>query len=89
MHVMILSEEEANRRLVFCNNLRDIVRNGPIGAVELAKRTNFSVGTIYSYMRGNVLPSDDKIEQLADALGVTRDDLFDETNAPWKFGSEE
>ena len=84
--IVYLKPEEANRRLLFCNNLRDIVRNGPIGAVELAKRTGLSVTTVYNYMKGRTFPSDEHIKILADGLEVTVEDLFDDTYTPWAFG---
>ena len=86
MSIIFLKPEEADRRLLFCNNLRDIVRNGPVTASELSKRTGISTATIHNYMRGSTYPDDKKIELLADGLGVTVDDLFDDTYAPWKFG---
>lgn len=86
MSIIILKPEEADRRLLFCNNLRDLIRNGPIGAGEVSEKTGLSVPTIHGYMKGRVFPSDEKIEKLADALGVSVDDLFDDTYAPWKFG---
>ena len=89
MAVIFLKPEEADRRLLFCNNLRDLVRNGPVNALTLAKKTGLSTKTIYSYMRGNTYPDDEKIQRLADGLGVTVDDLFDDTYAPWKFGTHD
>lgn len=86
--MIFLKPEEANRRLLFCNNLRDVVRNGPIGAVELAEKLGVSSSTIYGYMRGKVFPDDDRIQELADGLGVTVEFLFDDTYAPWKFGEK-
>lgn len=84
--VKFLKSEEADRRLLFCNNLRDIVRHGAVGAVELATKIGVSPSTIYSYMRGTTYPNDSRIQELADGLGITVDDLFDDTYAPWKFG---
>ena len=84
--MIFLKTEEANKRLLFCDNLRHLVRNGPVGITELSKRTGFSSKTIRGYMKGIVFPSDDKIDRLADGLGVTKYDLFDDTYAPWKFG---
>lgn len=85
MGIVISKPEEANRRLLFCNNLRDIIRHGPIGVAELSKITGFSTVTIYNYYYGTTFPPEDRIQILADALGVTVNDLFDDTNAPWKF----
>ena len=85
--MIFLKPEEANRRLLFCNNLRDMLRNGPITPAELSKRTGIGITMIYGYMRGRTFPSDDKIQQLADGLGCTVDDLFDDSCPPWIHGS--
>jgi transcriptional regulator with XRE-family HTH domain len=80
-----LTTEEANRRLLFCNNLRDVIRKGPISAAEVAKRIGVATSTVKSYMRGNVFPNEERIQQLADALECTVDDLFDDSDKPWEF----
>lgn len=85
MSIVILKQEEADRRLLFCNNLRDLIRNGPIGVTELSKLTGFSIPTIYNYYYGTTFPPEDRIQKIAEALSVTVDDLFDDTYAPWKF----
>ena len=85
--MMFLSNEEANRRLLFCNNLRDKLRHGPINPAELSRRTDISVSLIYSYMRGRTFPNEDRIRQLADGLECTVDDLFDGSCPPWIHGS--
>lgn len=87
--IKIVNHDEANKRTLFCNNLRDIINNGPIGPNDVAKKVGVSVCTIYSYMRGKTFPSDDRIAQIASALNVTIDELFDDTYAPWNFGSGE
>lgn len=83
--IIFLKPEEADRRLLFCNNLRDVIRNGPVGVTELSKRIGVSTSIIYSYMRGKTFPSDERIVELANGLGVTVESLFDDTYAPWKF----
>lgn len=84
--IEFLKPEEADRRLLFCDNFRYLIRHGPVNATELSKRTGISPYMINSYARGKTFPDDDRIKELADGLGVTVDDLFDETYAPWKFG---
>lgn len=84
--ITIFKPEEAQRRLIFTNNLRYLLNNGPISAVGLAKKLGVSPKTIYGYSRGPAFPTEERIAQIAEALGVTVDDLFDDTYAPWKFG---
>lgn len=84
--ITFLKPEEADRRLLFCDNFRYLIRSGPVNATELSKRTGISTHILNSYARGKTFPSDEVIKQLAEGLGVTVDDLFDETYAPWKFG---
>lgn len=85
--IKIVSEEEAQRGLLFCNNLRDIVRNGSVKPKEIAAKLGVDVNVVYGYMRGKYYPSDERIEQLATILGVTVDDLFDDSVKPWEHGS--
>ena len=84
--ITIMKPEEARRRLIFSNNLRYLIHNGPVGAIELAKKIGVSTSTVYGYSRGPAFPTEERIQQIADGLGVTVDDLFDDTYAPWKFG---
>ena len=88
MKFQIMKPEEANRRVLFCNNLRYMLNNGPINHTELAKRLGLSYASIISYSKGRTFPNDERIRQIADALECTVEDLFDETYAPWKFGEE-
>ena len=83
----IPKNDEANRRVLFCNNLRFMIRNGPVGRSEVAIKTGINPSTISSYMLGRTFPSEDRIKQIADALGCSVDELFDDTYAPWKFGA--
>ena len=77
---------DVERAILFSGNLRFILRNGPIGSGELAKRLGVSTATISKYTLGRLHPSEERIQQIADALGVDVDVLFDDTYAPWKFG---
>lgn len=85
----ILKNEEARRASLFSNNLRFIVRNGPVTRSMLAKRVGVTPNTIGQYMLGRVFPNEERIQQIAAGLGITVDELFDDTYAPWKFGSED
>ena len=89
MSIKIFKPDEARRRILFSNNLRDMIRHGPISATKLADKLGVTVTTVYNYTRGKSYPDDDRIEEIAVALGCTVDDLFDDTYAPWKFGESD
>ena len=88
--IQFLPEEEANRRLLFTDNLKYIMRTKKISAVKAADRMGKGVypTTIYKYMRGEVFPNDEVISALAAALECTVNDLFDDSYLPWVFGPE-
>ena len=85
----IYSNEEARKRILFANNLRFMLNNGTIGRNALAKKMGMSSNAIGKYALGHVYPDEERIQQIADALGCTVDDLYDDTYAPWKFGESE
>lgn len=86
MKLRIAKEEDANRAVLFSGNLRFMLDNGPINRAELARRIDVSANTVGMYALGRIFPSEERIEQIANALGCTVEELFDDTYAPWKFG---
>ena len=87
--VKIPDQEEIKRAALFSNNLRWMLRNGPIKNSELARKIGVSPATIGLYARGRAFPNDERIRQIADALECTVNDLFDDTYIPWNFGGGE
>lgn len=87
--IRIMSEEEANRRYMFSENLRVLLRAKRGNVKKVAKALGVTSGTVGSYSSGRVFPDERKIQIIADTLGCTMDDLFDDTYAPWKFGERE
>lgn len=85
----ILKGEDVDRAILFSGNLRFMLRNGPVGRTELARRIGVTPSTIGQYTLGRTFPSEERIKQIADALGCSVDVLFDDAYAPWKFGSDE
>lgn len=83
-----LPEEEVKRRILFADNLRYIIRSKGISQTKIARYIGTSVSTIGRYMKGQSMPSDDCINKIADAIGCTVDELFDDTYAPWNFGAD-
>ena len=63
-------------RYVFAANLRAARARRDISQGELAKRTGLNLTTISQYEDGAFVPGADKIIALAEALGVTPNDLM-------------
>ena len=82
MRYRIFEPEEAKRRVTFSNNLRYIINNGPLGQAALAKKIGVSQSMISAYARGKTYPNEERIREIADALGCTVDNLFDEMYEP-------
>ena len=85
----IFTNDEARRRVLFADNLRYIIRSNKISINKLAKKVGVSSSMIQHYKSGKTFPREDTIEKLAEGLGCTVDDLFDDTYAPWKFGLDD
>lgn len=86
---MSLPEEEVKRRMRFANNLRYIIRSKNVPRSNIAKAAGVGTSQISEYMRGRCMPSDERISKIADAIGCTVDELFDDTHDPWNFGTED
>ena len=80
------NDEYVTKATLFASNLRFILNNGPINRSDLAKKIGMSPKTISSYALGRIFPDEERVRQIADALGCTVDDLYDDTYAPWNFG---
>ena len=86
--IKTLSDAEANRRLLFVDNLKYILRTKKLGVNKVALRMGVSATTVHDYIKGKVFPDDERIAKLAEALECTVDDLFDDSYLPWVFGPE-
>lgn len=86
--IEFLQDDEANRRLLFVDNLKYIMRTKKISTNRLAQKLKVYPYVISDYVRGKVFPNDERIAQLAEALECTVDDLFDDSYIPWIFGPD-
>lgn len=86
--IKFLSEEEAQRRLLFADNLKYIMRTKKISIDSVSKKLGVSTAAISKYTKGRTFPDDTRIKELAEALDCTVDDLFDDSYIPWVFGPE-
>lgn len=82
----IVSEEEARKHLLFRDNLKFMLIAKKVSKLELAKRIGLSQSMITQYTLGRTFPSNERIKQIAAALDCTVEDLFDDSDAPWRFG---
>lgn len=82
------TEEDVKRAILFSQNLRFILREKSINITNIARKMGVTSAAINSYALGRVFPNEDRIKQLAELIGCSVDDFFDDTSAPWKFGEE-
>lgn len=66
--------------------MSDLMRQKKISAAELARRIGTDRSTIGHYLRGDYLPKYDKIQKIADALGVSVSYLTGMTDDPTPTG---
>ena len=78
----IVNEEKGRHRETFCNNLRFILRAKGISRELLAKKLGVSLTTVKNYALGRTFPDEHRIEQIADILGCSMNDLFDDNCTP-------
>ena len=61
---------------VVAENIRSLMKESGLNSTELAERTRMSKTTISHYTSGRRIPSEMNAKKLADALGVTVDELY-------------
>ena len=66
--------------------MSDIMRKKKISAAELARRIGTDRSTIGHYLRGDYLPKYDKIQKIADSLGVSVSYITGMTDDPAPTG---
>ncbi|MBO5437638.1 MAG: helix-turn-helix transcriptional regulator [Thermoguttaceae bacterium] len=66
--------------------MSDIMRQKKISAAELARRIGTDRSTIGHYLRGDYLPKYDKIQKIADSLGVSVSYITGMTDDPAPTG---
>lgn len=84
--IVILPEEEANRRLLLSYNLKDLMRDNGFSRTSLARRVGKPLSVIDSYLQCSDYPDDNMMYMLAGALGCKVEDLIDDSCIPWKMG---
>lgn len=87
--IVILPEEEANRRLLFSYNLKYMMQDKGFTRTSLAGVLGKSRTVIDSYLQCSEYPDDNMIYMIAGALGCKVDDLLDNSHIPWNMGKSE
>lgn len=57
-------------------NLRQLRKSKKISGDKLAEMTGIHVNTLYSYEKGKLNPSEEYLQKIADALGVSVSDII-------------
>ena len=65
---------------IFIDNLKRIMSKKNIKQSDIANRTGFPLSTISSWYNGQSYPRVDKMQKLADVLGVSMKELTDEVD---------
>lgn len=73
------SEDESVRRKAFGQNLMKIISGCGISQNELAEKIGITNAMLSRYIHGTSMPSADKAHMIANAIGCTMDELFDDT----------
>lgn len=63
---------------IFGNNLSNILESKGITQLELATEINVATSSVSYWCNGEKMPRMDKIEMIAEYLGVTKSDLLEE-----------
>lgn len=84
-----LTGEDALWAYNFSTNLKEQLRLKSISASEVARRTGIAQYKMMQYRNGGAIPSEEELKDIASAIDCDIAVLTDETNAPWKFGSDE
>lgn len=75
-------DEAFNARKIFANNLRRFLKKNGYDQVSLAKYMGVSSSTASDWCTGKKYPRVDKVQKLADWLGVLKSDLLEEKQDP-------
>lgn len=67
-------------RRIFIDNLKRIMSQKNIKQSDIANKTGFPLSTISSWYNGQSYPRVDKMQKLADVLGVSMKELTDEVD---------
>ena len=87
--IRIGKDEDLEWIAMFRNNLKEILKTKHSSLKELSKTLGMSYHKLSEYINGPTRLSDELVQQIADAVGCTVDELLDETYCPWNYGLTE
>lgn len=87
--IRIGKEEDLEWIAMFRNNLKSILKTKGSSLKEVSMKLNMSQSKLSEYINGPVRLSDEMVQQIANAVGCTVDELLDETYCPWNYGLTE
>jgi ribosome-binding protein aMBF1 (putative translation factor) len=73
------SEDESVRRKAFGHNLQKIISGCGMSQNDLAEKVGITNAMLSRYIHGTSMPSADKAHMIANTIGCTMDELFDDT----------
>ena len=85
----IAKEEDLDWIIMFRNNLKHILKTKHISLKEVSRKIGIPATKLSCYINGPTRLSDDLVQQIANAVGCTVDELLDETYCPWNYGLTE
>lgn len=82
-------EEDLDWIAMFRNNVKAILKTKHSSLKELSTKLDIPMYKLSEYINGPSRLSDELVQQIADAVGCTVDELLDETYCPWNYGLTE
>lgn len=65
-------------KVLFRINLSRVLKEKRISIKQLAEKTGFCIGTVYTWSSGRYFPSANDIDIICDCLGISQIELFKE-----------
>lgn len=75
--------KEKNSNNIFASNLRYYLEEKGYRQADLARGVKVSTGTVADWCMARSFPRMDKVEMIADFLGIEKSDLIEEHNQEW------
>lgn len=77
--------EDKESYIVFANNLKRYLKERGITQTELGNKVGVSQGTICDWLKTRTYPRMDKVEAIANFLGIEKSELIEEHNVNNKY----
>ena len=87
--IRIGKDEDLEWIAMFRNNLKEILKIKRSSLKEVSKTLDIPYYKLSEYINGPTRLSNEMVQQIANAVGCTVDELLDETYCPWNYGLTE